>query len=63
MDPKIIIRLLEERPRYRGNKVSEAGLKRLAKLAEENVELMKELGCFRVGGEVYWRTNCIGGYY
>ncbi|BCS93124.1 hypothetical protein L3N51_01911 [Metallosphaera sp. J1] len=63
MDSKLIIRLLEERPRYRGNRITEQDLRRLASFAEENIRLMKELGCFSLDGELHWKTNCIGGYY
>lgn len=61
---RVLIRLLEERPKSRGSKIRDEDLKRLAKLAEENVKLMEELGCFKINGEEgYWRSNCMGGYY
>jgi hypothetical protein len=64
VDPKVIIKLLEDRPRPRGSKVTEEDLKRLIKLAEENIRLLEELGCWRVeGGVIYYRTNCLGSYF
>ncbi len=58
-----LIRLLEERPRYRKNKMGDNALKRLAKLSEENIMLLEELGCLKFEGEViYYRTGCLGSY-
>ena len=38
-------------------------LKRLAKLSEENIMLLEELGCLKFEGEViYYRTGCLGSY-
>jgi hypothetical protein len=60
---EVFIRLIEDRPRPRGSKVSEADLKRLAELARDNLELLKELGCWRREGDViYYRTGCLGSY-
>ncbi|BFH72120.1 hypothetical protein SJAV_00640 [Sulfurisphaera javensis] len=60
----VLIKLLEERPKSRGSKISDNDLKRLAKLAEENIKIMEIVGCFNIKGEeVYWKTNCMGGSY
>ena len=60
----VFLRLLEERPAKRKVRISEDDLKRLAKLAEENVKVMALSGCIKIEGEViYWKTNCMGGYY
>jgi len=60
----VFLRLLEERPKKRKVRISEEDLKRLAKLAEENVKVMTLSGCIKIEGEViYWKTNCMGGYY
>jgi hypothetical protein len=46
VDPKIVIKLLEDRGRPRGSKIKDEELKRLAKLGEENIRLLEELGCW-----------------
>jgi hypothetical protein len=63
-DPKVIIRLLEDRGRPRGSKMTEEDLMRLAKLAEDNVRLLEDLGCWKIEGDViYYRIGCLGSYY
>ncbi|MGC9105605.1 MAG: hypothetical protein ACP5HQ_04175 [Thermoprotei archaeon] len=47
---EVFIRLIEDRPRPRGSKTTEADLKRLAELARDDLELMQELGCWRREG-------------
>jgi hypothetical protein len=60
---EIVIKLLEDRPKNRGSKISDEDLRRLAKFAKENIELMKLSGCFKYNGEeIFWKTNCLGGY-
>ncbi|MBB5253632.1 hypothetical protein [Sulfurisphaera ohwakuensis] len=64
VDPKIVIKLLENRPRPRGSKISDEDLKRLAKLGEENMKLLEELGCWKIEGYViYYKTGCLGNYF
>lgn len=61
---KVIIKLLEDRPKARGSKIKDEDLKRLASLARENIVIMEESGCIKISGEeIYWKTNCFGGYY
>jgi len=61
---RIFIRLLEERPKARKNKINDKDLKRLAELATENIQIMKELGCWKVEGDIiFYKTNCLGNYY
>jgi len=60
----VLLKLLEERPKKRKVRISDDDLKRLAKLAEENVKVMTLSECIKIEGEViYWKTNCMGGYY
>ncbi|MEJ2777359.1 hypothetical protein [Stygiolobus sp. RP850M] len=64
VDPKIVIKLLEDRGRPRGSKIKDEELKRLAKLGEENIRLLEELGCWKVeGGVIYYTTGCLGNYF
>lgn len=64
VDPRVLIRLLEDRPRPRGSKISDRDLKRLAELARENIKLLEELGCWKYeGGVIYYRTGCLGSYF
>lgn len=64
MKSNVIIKLIEDRPRKRGSKISEADLKRLAQLAEDNVKMMEKLDCLKFkGGVIYYKTNCFGNYY
>lgn len=64
VDPKVIIKLLEDRQRPRGSKISDEDLKRLAKLGEENMKLLEELGCWKMEGDViYYKTGCLGNYF
>jgi hypothetical protein len=64
VDPKIVIKLLEDRGRPRGSKIKDEDLKRLAKLGEENIRLLEELGCWKIeGGVIYYKTGCLGNYF
>lgn len=64
MNPSTIIKLIEDRPRKRGSKISEEDLKRLSALARDNIQLMEKLGCLEFKGEViYYKTNCFANYY
>ncbi|QGA54098.1 hypothetical protein GFS03_05695 [Sulfolobus sp. E5-1-F] len=64
VDSKVLIKLLEDRPRPRGSKIKEEDLRRLAKLGEENVKLLEEMGCWKMEGEViYYKTGCLGNYF
>nr|WP_306308646.1 hypothetical protein [Sulfolobus acidocaldarius] len=64
VDSRVIIKILEDRERYRKSKMSEADLKRLAELAKENMELMKRLECWKVVGDViYYRSGCLGNFF
>jgi hypothetical protein len=64
VDPKIVIKLLEDRGRHRGSKIKDEELKRLAKLGKENIKLLEELGCWRIeGGVIYYKTGCLGNYF
>lgn len=61
---RVIIKLLEDRPKKRGSKIRDDDLRRLASLSNETVNLMIEIGCLKVnGGEIYYKTNCYGNYY
>jgi hypothetical protein len=62
--PKLIIKLLEDRQRPRGSKIKDDDLKRLARLGEENIRLLEELGCWKIeGGVIYYKTGCLGDYF
>ncbi|AEE94526.1 conserved hypothetical protein [Acidianus hospitalis W1] len=64
IDPKLIIKLLEDRQRPRGSKIKDDDLKRLARLGEENIRLLEELGCWKIkGGVIYYKTGCLGNYF
>jgi hypothetical protein len=64
IDPKLIIKLLEDRQRPRGSKIKDDDLKRLARLGEENIRLLEELGCWKIeGGVIYYKTGCLGDYF
>ncbi|BCU70189.1 hypothetical protein [Stygiolobus caldivivus] len=64
MDPKVVIKLLEDRPRPRGSKISDDDLRRLAGLARENIKVLEELGCWKTeGGIIYYKTGCLGSYF
>jgi len=44
--------------------MTEEDLMRLAKLAEDNVRLLEDLGCWKIEGDViYYRIGCLGSYY
>ncbi|MFP3218408.1 hypothetical protein [Acidianus sp.] len=64
IDPKLIIKLLEDRQRPRGSKIKDDDLKRLARLGEENIRLLEELGCWKIeGGVIFYKTGCLGNYF
>jgi hypothetical protein len=64
IDPKVVIKLLEDRGRTRGSKIKDEDLKRLAKLGEENIRLLEELGCWKIEGEkIYYKSGCLGNYF
>jgi hypothetical protein len=62
--PEVTIKLLENRPRPRGSKMSDNDLRRLIELSKENIKLMEELGCLKFEGDkIYYKTGCLGSYF